>query len=94
MAKLHKELAETRMERDIVKKSGGVLCAGVAARYAVMKTMRLEYPIAVLCRAFGVSRSGFYAWSNGKPSPRAQADEHLKVAIKAAHKQSRETEVA
>ncbi|PQV47677.1 hypothetical protein B0G83_110226 [Paraburkholderia sp. BL21I4N1] len=29
-----------------------------------MNTMRLDYPIAVLCRAFKVSRSGFYAWSN------------------------------
>ena len=56
-----------------------------------MKTMRLDYPLTVLCRAFGVSRSGFYAWSNGKPSPRAQADERPKVAIKAVHKQSRET---
>jgi putative transposase len=56
-----------------------------------MKTMRLEYPITVLCRAFDVSRSGFYVWSKGKLSPRAQVDEQLKVAIKAVHKQSRET---
>jgi putative transposase len=56
-----------------------------------MNTLRLEYPISVLCRVFGVSRSGYYAWSNGQPSPRAQADERLKVAIKALHKQSRET---
>jgi putative transposase len=56
-----------------------------------MNTMRLDYPIAVLCRAFEVSRSGFYAWSKGKLSPRAQVDERLKVAIKAVHKQSRET---
>jgi putative transposase len=56
-----------------------------------MNTLRLEYPISVLCRVFGVSRSGYYAWWNGEPSPRAQADERLKVAIKAVHKQSRET---
>lgn len=56
-----------------------------------MKTMRLEYPIAVMCRAFAVSRSGYYAWASGVLSPRAQADERLKVAIKAVHKQSRET---
>src|SRR3989442_9630045 len=49
-----------------------VLCAGVAAKYAVMKAMRLEYPITVLCRVFAVSRSGFYAWSQGAPSARAQ----------------------
>ena len=41
--------------------------------------------------AFRVSRSGYYAWANGAPSPRAQADERLKVAIKAVHTQSRET---
>jgi hypothetical protein len=45
--------------------------------------MRLEYPVTVLCRAFDVSRSGFYAWANGEASPRAQEDERLKVAIKA-----------
>jgi transposase InsO family protein len=56
-----------------------------------MKTMRLEYPIAILCRVFGVSRSGFYAWLTGKPSLRKQEDERLKIAIRAVHKQSRET---
>jgi len=56
-----------------------------------MKTMRLEYPVAALCRAFGFSRSGYYAWNSGALSPRAQADERLKVAIKAVHAQSRET---
>jgi transposase InsO family protein len=40
---------------------------------------------------FGVSRSGFYAWLNRKPSARQQADERLKVAIRAVHRQSRET---
>lgn len=53
--------------------------------------MRPDYPIALLCRVFDVSRSGFYAWLNRKPSSRRQADERLKVAIKAAHRQSRET---
>ena len=33
-----------------------------------MKTLRLDYPVTVLCRAFGVSRRGFYVWTNGKPS--------------------------
>lgn len=47
-----------------------------------MKTMRLDYPVALLCRVFGVSRSGFYAWLERKPSERQQADERLKVAIR------------
>jgi len=53
--------------------------------------MRLEYPVALPCRVFGVSRGGFYAWLKRKPSGRAQTDERLKVAIKAVHRQSRET---
>lgn len=53
--------------------------------------MRLDYPVALLCRVFDVSRSGFYAWLNSKPSPRSQEDERLKVAIQAVHTQSRES---
>lgn len=53
--------------------------------------MRLDYPVALLCRVFEVSRSGFYAWLTHKPSRRQQGDERLKVAIKAVHRQSRET---
>ena len=56
-----------------------------------MKTLRLHYPVTALCRVFGVSRSGFYAWANGKPSQRAQHDARLKVAIEAVHAQSRQT---
>lgn len=47
-----------------------------------MKSVRLDCPIGLLCRAFGMSRSGFYAWLNRAPSPRVQEDERLKVAIK------------
>lgn len=53
--------------------------------------MRLDYPTAILCRAFEVSRSGFYTWLAAKPSRRAQEDARLKVAIKAVHRQIRET---
>ena len=53
--------------------------------------MRPDYPIALLCRVFDVSRSGFYAWLVRKPTLRQQTDDRLKVAIKAVHRQSRET---
>jgi transposase InsO family protein len=56
-----------------------------------MKSVRLEYPLGLLCRVFDVSRSGFYAAFERPPSQRAQDDERLKVAIKAAHVQARET---
>jgi putative transposase len=50
-----------------------------------MKSLRLNYPVTVLCRVFGVSRSGFYAWANGKPSQPTQDDMRLKIAIEAVH---------
>ena len=56
-----------------------------------MKTARLEFPVTMLCKALGVSRSGFYDWLHAKPSARAQQDARLKVLITAAHRQSRET---
>ncbi len=53
--------------------------------------MRPDFPLALLCRVFNVSHSGFYAAAGRKPSQRAQNDERLKVAIKVAHVQTRET---
>ena len=56
-----------------------------------MKQWRHHFPVEVMSRLFSVSRSGFYAWLRRKPSRRVQEDERLKVAIKAAHKRTRET---
>lgn len=56
-----------------------------------MKQWRRHFPVEVMSRVFNVSRSGFYAWVGRKPSLHAQEDERLKVAIKAAHKRTRQT---
>ncbi|QJE01788.1 IS3 family transposase [Massilia forsythiae] len=56
-----------------------------------MKTVRLKYPLGLLCRVFEVSRSGYYAALDRPASQRAQDDEKLKIAIKAAHVQTRQT---
>lgn len=56
-----------------------------------MKSVRLEFPLELLCRIFDVSRSGFYAWNKREPSQRERDDELLKIAIQAVHVQSRET---
>jgi putative transposase len=56
-----------------------------------MKLWRQQFPVQVMSRLFGVSRSGFYDWLKRSPSAHAQEDERLKVAIKAAHKRGRET---
>ena len=56
-----------------------------------MKQWRLHFPIKTMSWLFSVSRSGFYTWLKRKPSRRSQEDERLKVAIKAAHKRTRES---
>jgi len=55
-----------------------------------MKQWRLQFPVTMMSRLFSVSRSGFYTWLKHKPSRRSQEDDRLKVAIKAAHKRTRE----
>jgi transposase InsO family protein len=53
--------------------------------------MKLTYPIAQLCLALGVSRSGFYAWRQHQPSRRAQEDTRLGSSILQIHARSRQT---
>jgi transposase InsO family protein len=50
-----------------------------------------DCPVALMCRALEVSRSGYYAWCSRPPSQRSRADERLRVAIRAAHQASRQT---
>lgn len=58
---------------------------------AFIHSQREQYPLQVLCRVLQVSRSGYYAWRRRGLSQRAQANARLLVAIKQAHKDSRET---
>ena len=44
-----------------------------------------------MCRLYGVTRAGFYAWCRRTPSQRQQADAVLTTAIKQVHQRSRET---
>ena len=56
-----------------------------------MRTLRLQYPVTLLCRILTVSRSGYYAWRTRRPSKRAQENARLEVAIQAAHVRTRQT---
>ena len=56
-----------------------------------MKALADHHPVAELCAAFGVSRSGYYAWLARPASARAQADEELTSRLCQAHDASRRT---
>lgn len=47
--------------------------------------------MTLMCDQLGVSRGGYYAWKNRKPSRRQQEDTVLKEAIKESHEASRGT---
>jgi putative transposase len=52
---------------------------------------KANYPISLLCRVLGVSRSGFHAWERRPPSDRDLADAWLIERIREVHHESRET---
>jgi len=53
--------------------------------------MSTEYSIHQLCAAFGVSRSGYQAWSTRRPGLRPQADAELLRLLRQGHEESRGT---
>lgn len=54
-----------------------------------MNAHQATYPVRVMGRLPGVSASGFYAWKNREPSPRAVEDLALTVRIRTIHRRSR-----
>lgn len=56
-----------------------------------MNANQAEYPIQMMARSFGVSRSGFYAFYSRSPSTRALADELLYERIEKIHTNSKQT---
>ncbi|MCK6997459.1 IS3 family transposase [Enterobacter asburiae] len=80
--RLQKELKRVTDERDILKKSGGVLRKAVRLRYAFIRDNTCCWPVRLLCRVLDVHPSGFYAWLQQPHSQRHQADLRLTGQIK------------
>ncbi|MCX2201126.1 IS3 family transposase [Pantoea agglomerans] len=80
--RLQKELKRVTDERDILKKSRGVLRKAVRLRYAFIRDNICCWPVRLLCRVLDVHPSGFYAWLQQPHSQRHQADLRLTGQIK------------
>lgn len=59
--------------------------------FRLIDAERASYPVAVLCRMLGVSKSGYYAWRSRPSSKRSCQDTSLTEKIREIHSRSRET---
>lgn len=57
-------------------------------KYAWIRDHRDSFPVAVLCDALEVSASGYYAWLDRPPSPRAQRHDQIQAAVQQVHAES------
>jgi putative transposase len=90
LAQLRREVRTLRMERDILKKSDGLLRQGERVRVAFIAAEKAAFPVTVLCRILAVSRAGFYAAQARPVAGRARRDAQLAVEIAAIHGESRQ----
>lgn len=59
--------------------------------FKLIDAEKASYPVAILCKTLGVSKSGYYAWRNRPPSRRSCEDAALTKKIRQIHTRSRET---
>ena len=84
IAQLKREVIRLKAERDILKKSRGLLREGIDMKFAFIAKHRGIWPAGWLCGALGVSRGGFYAWLTRPRSQRSRSDEELSAKVHAS----------
>jgi putative transposase len=58
--------------------------------FELIDAEKASYPISLLCRVLGVSRSGYYGWKDRPPSERDRENAALTEKIKQIHDRSRQ----
>jgi putative transposase len=59
--------------------------------YRLIEAERTSFPVQLMCRMLGVSRSGYYDWRDRPPSERDREDAALSGKIREIHERSRRT---
>lgn len=60
-------------------------------KFRMISAEKASFPVAMMCRLLGVSRSGFYASQKRPVSARELADARLSVEVASVHQESRRT---
>ncbi|MDR7370290.1 IS3 family transposase [Flavobacterium aquidurense] len=85
LKRLKRELAEVKMERDILRKASSILFSPTHVKFEFIKQFKFVYPLEKICKILSVSRSGFHYWSQRKPSKRTLYNLALIEQIKKIH---------
>lgn len=75
--RLKAELVRVTEERDILKKSNGVLRKRIQVKYAFIQMHRSLFRVRPMCRILKVHHSGFYAWAKEPLSNKSKDDNRL-----------------
>jgi hypothetical protein len=62
--------------------------------FELIDAEKASYPISLLCRVLGVSRSGYYEWKDRPPSERDRGNAALTEKIRQIHDRSRQVSMA
>jgi putative transposase len=57
--------------------------------FSLIAAEKADYPVAVMCRMFGVNRTSFHDWERRTPPDRTLSDAWLTEKIKQIHQDSR-----
>ncbi|WP_376777289.1 IS3 family transposase [Paraburkholderia youngii] len=93
LARLRAENARLKMERDILKKAGSVLCERIAVKYAFIEREHKRWPASLLCELLEVSPSGYHqrrqraAAGRERHGPVRISDDAVLANIRAIHAQ-------
>lgn len=58
-------------------------------KFAFLQAKEVAFPVGLMYRVLGISRSGHYAWRKRPPSARARQDARLAVEVRAAYERGR-----
>nr|WP_097186262.1 IS3 family transposase [Ornithinimicrobium cerasi] len=90
LERLRREVAELRMDREFLKKSGLLRDRELEPEqaFAVIEAEKATHSVSRMVDLVGVSRSGYYAWATRQdalPGPQAARRADLVLKIKVAH---------
>ncbi|MFL1466753.1 IS3 family transposase [Marinobacter sp. DUT-3] len=88
VARLKRRISELQEENDILKKST-FSGRGTTEAFRFVWKHRREHGVKALCRHLEISRSGYYAWANRKPSQRAAENAELLLKIRRIYNESK-----